>query len=837
MVEIGFGSDVKVTRAMRMSLIMHSYNQGNFNHVFYGGVTVPDWDLYRRGKKADAYGKGKTYFYENMANVKNALANENYSIIEEYENSARGKIQAMEKELSDWEKKFLESAKELFWKQTGKLINETSLQLKGYAIAKVSNYFPVKTDANYIKKDITGLIMDGTIEGMGMLKERKFGRNALILEDITDVILRQMENTATYAGMAIPMRNVNMTWNSIVKGPDGLDTMKKAINNVWGIKNEKYIENLMADINGGRDGGDSTFLDHLRGNFAGAVLTLNPSVAIKQTASYPTAAGALGWKPIVKALKDMGKGFGTRNGIEELERRNPLLWYRNQGNATQDLADIKKNSLIGKLPQKVQLGINWIEIMDTGTVRTLEYASMYYVDDTYKNLTKGTPEYWDMVSEVFTKVVEETQPNYTVLQQADIIRNPNKALKLLIMFKTQPMQNFGILYDSLGELVTKSRKKASGAEMKKAKQNFANALSSQIASAILFSFMSMMASVLKHKHKGFRDDDDKFSWLETLKTFGTGVVDVFLGSLLFGQEVYEWITTYFNDETYYGLEVSTVEMVNDLHDNLQNFFKGVGDIDDAITEEDREKANSKIYYYGMNLVNTVGEFFGVPSGNIKNMVESLYLYTKDVIAGDLGSSKILKSSEIDTQKEKMYQAFAEGNFERYEALMKEQIEKKHKAKLDSGKAEEDIDEDEIRQSIETSIKTLIKNDFNAQEITYDQAFKMLTDMGMTNEDAYYKLDEWLYKSEGNDKYSQYSRMLDAIDANDRKEIVNQINLLLKNGHESKDIISKITSEYKKQYLELKKQGKAADMKNLLISCYMACGMKREDAMEKIDKWK
>ena len=57
-----------------------------------------------------------------------------------------------------------------------------------------------------------------------------------------------------------------------------------------------------------------------------------------------------------------------------------------------------------------------------GTVRTLEYASMYYVDSNFKNLKKGSDEYWDKVSETFTKVVAETQPNYTTLQQAAVTR-------------------------------------------------------------------------------------------------------------------------------------------------------------------------------------------------------------------------------------------------------------------------------------------------------------------------------------------------------------------------------------------------------------------------------
>ena len=238
-----------------------------------------------------------------------------------------------------------------------------------------------------------------------MLKERVISSKPILLEDITNVTLRQIENVSKYAGYALPMRNFNMVMNTTLdrRTTNGkLVNLLSTIGREWGKTDTDYLTDLMQDIQGAR-GESKSFLTSLRGQFAGATLTLNPSVALSQAASYPTAGAVVGFKPLMKAMKDMGKGFVTKKGIEELERINPLLWYRNQGNATQDLKDARN----AKLPVVLQKGINWIEFMDTGTVRTLEYASMYYVDENYKNLEKGSEEYWQKVSEVFTRVVTE----------------------------------------------------------------------------------------------------------------------------------------------------------------------------------------------------------------------------------------------------------------------------------------------------------------------------------------------------------------------------------------------------------------------------------------------
>ena len=783
------GKPVMITRAERLSLIMHSYNKSNMQHLLYGGISVPDLS-YKDPKQQRAH--AKTYYYESQMELRDAILDKNANKLDLIEQRATMKVKELEKQLSPWEKQFLEATKEMFWKTTGRLINETSLELKGYTLARVANYFPIKTDTDYTKSDVSGLIFDGTIEGMGFLKERRFGRNAMMLEDITDTILRQTQSVAKYVGLAIPVRNFNMVWNTVTRSPMGnADTLKKAISLTWGAKNTDYIVNLMKDLNGRRDGGEPSAFDTLRGRFAGAVLTLNPSVAIKQAASYFTAGAKVGNLTLAKTLKDLGKGFILKKGIPELEAINPLLWYRNQGNATQELADMKAVGFGKNLPIWAQKALNWVEFMDTGTVRTLEYAAKNYVDANFKDL-KGA-EYWQKVSDVFTSIVEETQPNYTVLQQADIIRNPNRLLKAVVMFKTQPLQNFGTVYDAVGEYAAKVRK-GNKAEIKEAGKHLAWALSSQIASAVTFSAMTILADMILHKQYKYKDDDKSF-WEMVLAKFGAGLRDCFLGAVLAAKELYDCIEYLANwdKKTYYGLDVSALSQIGDIVKAVRNLGEDTAKRFNAITEADRDKYNQGILIDVGNVINYAGQFTGVPLGNVKNMFQSLILYAIDISNGTIGEAEL--SREVPNQYERMYEALDENDSDRYKKLFDEIITKKMKDAAEDGKEKT---QEDLEKSVVTSMKKYIQDGYNSGELTYDEAYTILTkEFGMEEDDAYFKLDEWLYKSEGHEDYTRYIRLSDAV--NGQGDIQAEIDKLKAQGIEEDTIKSQLTGILKEGY--------------------------------------
>ncbi len=96
----------------------------------------------------------------------------------------------------------------------------------------------------------------------------------------------------------------------------------------------------------------------------------------------------------------------------------------------------------------------WINGVDEVTVAALWEGSKRYVKNHPGEFAEGAQEtgsedYWEAVNRTYQKVIEQTQPNYTVMQRAGIQRNPNELLKQLTMFTTQRFQNYGILADAV----------------------------------------------------------------------------------------------------------------------------------------------------------------------------------------------------------------------------------------------------------------------------------------------------------------------------------------------------------------------------------------------------
>ena len=294
------GNPVKVTKAMRLSIIMHSYNKSNMYHILNDGFTVPDLKLYEAGKIEEAWKKAKTYRYLSYDLVLDALKSGNHELLDNESEKFEKSIKNLEKDLSPFEKEFLKASKETFHKYFGDEINKVSLATRGYEVARVKNYFPIRTDQNFTKTEWGNLVKNGTVEGSGFLKERVRSKNPILLEDITQVLSRQTASTARYVAYAVPIRNWNMLMNSTFHDKNGnLKSVKNSLSRHWGKTDVKYLENIIDDLQGGRHT-SSTIADRLRSSFAGSTLSRNIGVAMKQAASYPTAAAVVGYRPLMK---------------------------------------------------------------------------------------------------------------------------------------------------------------------------------------------------------------------------------------------------------------------------------------------------------------------------------------------------------------------------------------------------------------------------------------------------------------------------------------------------------------------------------------------------------
>ena len=644
------GNPIRIPRSMLLSLAMHIECRSNLKHIIWGGVRIPDAKRYIKGKK-DALERGQVIRFGTSGQF-DITKMKRQQIEDICERQIR---EYLDKNLTSYEKEFLEKSKEFFWKYSGKRINEVSNQLKGYDIARVKNYFPIVTDKNFTKTDVSGLIQNGTLEGMGILKERVSASNPIILESIFDTIERHENNVAKYVGYAIPVRNFNKIYNTTLVGYH--DSISNELGKKFGTEAKTYIERFLTDIQSKRDGGPSTIRDKLRGNYAQGILTGNLSVMIKQAASFPTAAYVLGWDNLLAALPKFATNKAFKTDYELIGKYSGLLWDRTQGAFNSELMDIKKNAPKLKIPYLTDWFLNGIEKIDQRTVGSLWYAAESKVQKENSHLKKGTDLYYQKVAEVFNEAVLQTQPMYETTQLSDASRNPNPLWKMVFMFKTQPMQNFNILYDATAEYMAKQKQYKKGnlakGELRKSEKNFRAAMSSQVVSAITFSLMSLAAGSVLNRLNPYKDDDGKLTPDSVIRQLVSDVFSSVAGSFVYGSEVYNFLKSAITGDPYYGTEISSLETLSSVAKGALSFKKAIQGALDAQTKEERTKYKRKVIKQIESLIGDTSEMLGVPYENAKKLIEAFTSRVADFKFEDLYTT--------DSTSEIKQEAYEDGN--------------------------------------------------------------------------------------------------------------------------------------------------------------------------------
>lgn len=618
--DVGFkdedGNPVPVTRAMVISLYLHSQNAENLKHILNGGLVIPEQQAYRRGDLKQAYANGTKVAgltKETIARATDTMSTEESALA----NAADG----------------------FFNSFTKKYINDTSLILNGYRKATVDHYFPIRTDEKYLVSNFdlnAGEMTAASLMNPGWLVERKQASQPIYLEDVVNVIERQLDGVSKYAGMALPLRNFSKVWNTTMSGYT--DSVKSAMARKWGARGMKYVDNLMKDLAGGRKQPGDVF-GKIKGNFAGSALFANLNVFLQQASSYVTAGSEIGWTPLAKALVSGGKNgrIISRADTELIAKYTPLLWYRSQGMISTDMAEaVRKQPLESKAPWL----FGWIEKSDAAVSGRLWYAAQYYVKENHPEITDGTDEFYRETAKTFNRIMENTQANYTTMQLQDILRNPNKLVRSLTMFMTQTLQNFGIIYDSFGEYsATKQKAAKENTEQNRAYQHeakikFARAVSTQVAGAIVVAVMQFISRALLSRMNPYRDDDDNDVSAEgvtrgiALDTLGNA-----FGSVLGGREVWSALTQLMDGQLPYAVEVPGITQVNEFVQNASALYIAI----------DGQKGDVQIKKAATNAVMSGCTLVGFPASNLRNIVNGLAAMFEDAKNGKLGTWEASKT--------------------------------------------------------------------------------------------------------------------------------------------------------------------------------------------------
>ena len=815
------GNSVPLNHAMLCSLYMHLQNADSRQHLLNGGLTVPNMEQYTKGNIERAYQEGQTV---HLGGLQNADGTPMVDTV----------LQTVENALTDYDRAWIADMQELFNRYTTNLINETSMQLLGYNRAGVKNYYPIAVDKSALATQIEGLNLDATIEGRGFLKNRvKKAVQPILLEECSNVVQRSIRDTAAYAGLALPIRDVQKVLNSNVETKDGVYNLKNGIiKEQWGRSAVEYINDLLTDLQTTqrkRDNGVSRMAARLRGNYAGAILTLNPGVAIAQAASLPTAAAVLGsdtMAAVVPFVKNLSAKQRTVLEAEISEHGDVLLEWRKRGSQRGELASIGKGltpaeKAMDKLPKAVT---GWINGVDEVTVAALWEGSKAYVKNHPGEFAEGaaqegSEDYWQAVNRMYQKVIEQTQPNYTVMQRAGIQRNPDEFVKTFTMFTTQRFQNYGILADAVMDYNAQKARYEQGqtegtqAELQRAGKQLRRAAGSQVAQTAVFALMKIGADFLLHRWDREQDENGDVTLKSLLNRFTGLFTESAAGNFLFGSEVYSLVDNALNGKDYDVVSATNISAVNDLAGDVTKFVselrKDTADMDEAKLAAH----HGKVEKYALTLMEDGLEIAGVPFGNGRKILEAFKGYVQDaenVASGGKFTFSSLPSSATG-QYDRLYDAYASGDKDEAQAAMEklQEMGKEEEAykQLKTRLAKYD---DRVQQAAQAQVKS---NDSQRQQLTRQVIRDLYEALGIREgakadadkREAVIDCVTGAVNKRANevlkgDNDSVTDDLVAAVDSGRAQDVQEELDRLLRAGKSVTNLKSKITEVCKPEYL-------------------------------------
>ena len=877
LVDIGLRADDGrkwlVTRAQVTALYIQAQNQQGLHHMTHGGLKIPNMEYMVKGDKARAEHDTQTVRIGDLKfNEKGNILNESGDAATELEQmkllgtqkgnllTELSKYISADDEMGEYTRKVLDDYKK-FLQFTQKNINETSMVLSGRKKAIVENYIPQRVDEDTRAVENEGIRYDNSVGSEGFLQPRKNSSKPIYLDDIFSVVNTSLENVAQYAGMAVPLRNVNKLLSTQIEGRN----LNAAIRDVWGRQGADYMEHAIKDMYPQRQKAEvgDRMSARLRGSAAGAVLTFNMNVTFMQAASLPTAAAEAGFGSTghaavqfaknVDPLNKLMSAFGlTENRLKKVEAEiaehgDPLLQYRLRGTKSGELgtaAEVKNwltklhdgalegNVVLRGLTKAYDGLKNSITKADEVTVAALWEAAKDYVVKNPSEFDaeaqqKGSAAYWAAANKAFQRIVERTQPNYTTMQRTGFQRSGNQFMKFLMMYSTQRQQNMQIAISAGEDLAAQLRRQsaapsAENAEaVKKAGVRLARAVSSQITAAVVISSMSTLVKLLLHRRKDLQDKNGDITTKKVLSTIFWGAVESLASNPVGGSELYSGISSVVKGNDYDAVSISGVSAVNDIVANVSTFWKEAAKDATEMDEEEAAKHKEKLKKDFSNILGSLSQLFNIPYSNIKKYADAAEAYMDDWQNGTLFDFSSTPSSATG-QYDRLYNAIQSGDREEAAAAMKklEQMLKEGKVKelkVDSELARrlKQYDAD-VLAAAEARNAGKTRAEEKARQAVFEKLREGLgvapaTDRAKGKADAARraqlidlvnkavdgKADELLAGSKDG---SVYDALLDEVENGRAKDVQAEINRLLTAGKDKGSIKDKITEAVKEEYL-------------------------------------
>lgn len=669
--------------------------------------------------------------------------------------------------------------------------NKTTMMMNGYKRFGVKNYFPIKVDGNSVDtRDQTAYWATQNNSFTKQTRERAV--NALIVDDIFNVFTKHVTDMATYSTFTAPLSDA-MKWfnhrNVEFKDDIVVDTnsVQRQIELTYGKEYLEYFKKLIKDINAESVNGiESQIASTLVSKMKAASVGGNLRVAIQQPTAYIRAAAVMNPKYMAQAVF-------KKSAMKKAKENSAITQWKSWGYFETSIGQSMKSVITGQQSLKeniVEKSMILAQLGDDVTWGYLWNACEAEIKDKHPDVKYDSKKFIKMVADRFDEIVDQTQVVDSVLHRSQIMRSQDKLVQMATAFMAEPTKSYNLLVNAVRDAYEKKSKSA----MKRLGRVVTAYTATQVMNAAIVAVIDATRDL---------EDDDKTFWDKYIENLKGNIVDNMnpISMIPFAKDIVS---------IFQGYDISRLDM-----QGISKLYAGANNMRKYITDPDYREKHT-FYDVAKETARGVSLVTGIPGFNVLRDIESLYhAVTGKWLGGIIRSNTRQYQRSVD--------ALLDGNTEEYNSIMQELSDK-------------NVEEDKI----DSGIMSELKKRYTAGEMEKSTVENILKDQfEMDDNDVYYKLKKWENGSDWT-KYSDfYSAMDNAYETgkiNDRDKIKAEIDDLKKHGVKEENIKSQITEKYKPIYLEAKKNGNYADLKNLLISAYMMCGDSHSEAMKKIDNW-
>lgn len=712
-ITVANGGKLTLTTPQIMELYLLSKRKQALGHLLGGGVIQPEIKSAETGRTKVPRGTQQVFLTD-------------------------GDIERITGKLTDEQKRVADGLQELTATTLAKYGNDASMQAYGYRKFTEKNYWPIKSAKEALHSNLekdSGNVR--SIKNIGMAQQvMPNANNAVELRSVFDTFADHASDMIDYAAWLAPMEDANRFFNFQYRNDVGNKTgvsVKGLLDEKGGKGAQQYWQKLMGDIQNGigvkdfEPGTDK--MGKFVGKFKGASVGANIRVVIQQPTAFFRAAAVLDPKDMAKGMTGgVTKGSGWEKALEH----SPIAMRKDVGSFDIASPYTLKERFYGK--EGVTNKLNDLAGAAAGKADAVTWGKLWnacewQVKREKPNVRAGSNEFYSVVNDVFSDMIDQTQVVDGILQRSNIMRGKSALSQQATAFMGEPIMSLNVLMRSYDNF----RYEENPAKRSKALKTLGRAATALVVTNVVNALAQSVVD-------GLRDDDrDKDYWEKFLSAFtgvegdeknaleliGNVVLNGNVGSNMNIVAQAPFAKDILSLAQGYDVSRPDMEVFADLLDAAGTFVKSI----DGSGKKTRKEAT-------LTLLAAASKMFGLPVANIKRDLMAT-LRTVAQASGSLGFQyeveKFSYNLENSSNKSRfigiLYDALEQGDYTTYEHIRRDLMEQMG---LDG-------------ESIQSSLKTRYKKETES-EANYSLPQKSLDLLGIRGKYAY-------DSGEGKEKFS------------------------------------------------------------------------------------